>query len=224
LELQPWESDGSGGDRAPLPRSQASPLVRAERERVARAKDGCRDALRELLVHRFDVVSERLRSRLPPAQWDVLEAYDWLSAMMEVASETVKDEELASEAALRRWLERVADHTFRLCYADVVEPRLPAPPWVWGRPEAPDAMLGDLAQDPRSRADALARCRAGDLAHGLALLTEDERVLVQVRDYVGASWEVVAAALGYGSPQQARTAHKAALRRLVELMRVKQAV
>jgi DNA-directed RNA polymerase specialized sigma24 family protein len=160
-------------------------------------------------VHRYRFLVDELQKRLPPSQRDALQGYDWLSAMLAVASDTIRHAEPTNEARLLSWLADLADRTLRLHYGDAIEPKLPAQPWTWSTEETPDTLLCELAGENELR---------GDIRQVLDDLSEDERVLVHVRDYVGASWEMIAETLGYRSAQHARACHLQALRKLAELM------
>jgi hypothetical protein len=215
--------DVEGWAHKKAPRGLA--LSEEDLERVGRSKEGDACALRELLVTRYTLLEEQLRSQVPPSHWEMLERFDWLDALHAVASEAIDGEELVSEESLNRWLQTVADRTLRLHYADVIEAKLPGEPWAFGRHETPDAMLSELSRRSGvGERDARARELGGDVGPCIDELTEQERVLVQVRDYVGASWEVIADTLGYRTPQHARASHSRVLNKLVELMKQRRAV
>jgi DNA-directed RNA polymerase specialized sigma24 family protein len=203
--------DVSTEEQRELERSRRAPrgLSRRELELVGRAKEGDGEALRELLVRRYRFLLDEFQQLLPPSQRDALLGYDWLSAMHAVAAESIRDAEPSSEARLQAWLSDLAERTLRQHYSEAIEPKLPAEPWTWSSEETPDSVLSELDRHESLR---------GDIRQCLDELPEDERVLVHVRDYVGASWETIASTLGYRSPQHARACHLQALRKLADLM------
>jgi DNA-directed RNA polymerase specialized sigma24 family protein len=216
--MEAWEHGVSTSEeRAPMKRApRGLSLARRELELVGRAKEGDLASLRELLVGRFGFLHDEMQSRLPPSQWDAVQGYDWLSAMLDVAADTIRSAEPTNETRMQAWLAQVADLALRLHYREAIEFTTPSEPWTWGSDETPDSLLSELACGADDARDE--RELRGDIRQCMDGLAEDERVLVHVRDYVGASWEAIADTLGYRSPQHARAEHLLVLRKLAELM------
>lgn len=195
----------------------ADPVTRSV-ELLRRARAGERSALNRLFERYYGRLRRIVRVRLGPALRRQVDSAEILQETFAAAVKDLERFEIREEASLIHWLGRIAHHRIleaaRRAERGVGRERLHDPPET-DRPGRRDA-VPDTSPTPseaaahREEAARLERCLDG--------LPEAERELILLRDYAGASWQLVAEATGRPSADAARMAHSRAMAALTAAM------
>jgi len=195
-------------------------------ELVARAKDGDDSALNRLFTRYYDRVRRIVRMRLGPRLRAQVDDSDILQETFAAAVEAFDRFEMRDEASLINWLAKLAERKI-IAAADYYsakkrdsrrEVRLPS-----------NARFEDssvIARELASSIDAPAELAADDemrniVEESVGELPEDYRELIVLREYAGASWEVIANETGRPSAEAARMMHSRAMVELSKLVRAR---
>jgi RNA polymerase sigma-70 factor (ECF subfamily) len=185
--------------------SASTPEPVATIELVRRAQEGERSACEELFSRYGTRVLAIARVRLGARLRGVLESGDILQEALLEGLAGLERFEMRDESSLIRWLARLVEHriTARARHHDVP-----------GRgAAAPDAR--ERASPQPGPATQLVQREDADALHAaLAGLPENQREVVLLRDFAGASWEEVARAIEAPTAGAARQLHVRALVRL----------
>lgn len=187
---------------------------------LGRAKGGDREALDDLLARYTDRILEIVRIRLGRPLRAVVESRDILQETLVEAFQGFDAYSVREDAQFLSWLSRIAENrvlrraeyhraqkrdagrVLPIGAGDSVAPGVDPPD---GGPSAASRLALDEERD------AVADC--------VASLPEKYRVVIAMRDYVGASWEEVARETGHATANAARMTHHRARLALGRLLR-----
>jgi RNA polymerase sigma-70 factor, ECF subfamily len=208
-------------DPAPqdLPRTHGDLTVTIDLLR--RAQSGNAEALNRLFARYYERVRRIVRLRLGTRLRQRVESSDILQETFIAAVDGFDRFEMRDEASFINWLARIAERQV-LAAADyhIAQKRNPAR-------EVPihkDEDQSDIGIDPVASGlippDLLARAELTRMIEEcLQELREDYRELIILRNYAGASWEVVAEQTGRPSAAAARMMHAKAIVELGKALR-----
>lgn len=190
-------------------------------ELVRRAQEGDGAAVDRLITRYYERVRRIVGVRMGPLLRERMDSVD-------IAQETFLDAlrlfdrfEVRSESSLIRWLAKIAELRVSEALQKMrAAKRDPARQERFDRLTSTQAMAVEpVATDPTPSADAAGREGKERFDVCLALLSEDYREVILLRDFAGASWEEVAQALGKATADSARMLHSRAMAELASAYR-----
>jgi RNA polymerase sigma-70 factor (ECF subfamily) len=191
---------------------------------VLRAKAGDEAALNRLIERYYDRVRRIVRMRLGPKLRQSVESCDILQETFIAAARAISNFEVRDEASLINWLSRLAEHQIIAQHdrrsAKKRDEDRNVPLHGSHPPSSSQSVAGAPIDDRTAPPDAAAREeRRWIVERCIAALPEEYRELIIQCDYVGASWEAIAAATGRPSAAAARMMHARARIELGKLLR-----
>jgi RNA polymerase sigma-70 factor (ECF subfamily) len=188
---------------------------------LRRAQGGERAALQPLLERYYERVRRIVRLRLGTALRRRLDSGDILQETFLAAIRNFARFELRDEASFINWLAVLAENQIRDA-ADyhgaqkrAIDRQVPLEFTDRSGPIGLDPVASDLLPPgAASRAEEIARIESA-----IERLPPEHRELILLRDYAGASWDVIAEHTGRPSPDAARMMHAKAMVQLARLAR-----
>jgi len=183
---------------------------------VHRAQAGDRAALQSLVERYYERVRRIVRLRLGPALRTRLDSNDILQEVFLQAVRDFASFEMREPASLINWLARMAEHRIGDAWnyhrADKRDAAREVP---LAAPEENSQLDRDLsAGGLMPDADASLAEQIARLEAAMERLSQDDRELILLREYAGASWKMVAEETDRPSEDAARMAHAEAVKRL----------
>jgi RNA polymerase sigma-70 factor (ECF subfamily) len=190
-------------------------------ELVRRAQGGNREALERLFSRYYERVRRIVRVRLGPKLRLRMDSGDILQETFAAAVVAFDRFEMQDEAGFINWLSRIAERQALSAVAHHGAQKRDAGREVPLEPHDPERSGALEPVDGGAPPHELAqRAEESQLVETcMAELSEEDRELIILRDYAGASWEHVAAETGRPSADAARMRHAKALLTLGRLMR-----
>jgi RNA polymerase sigma-70 factor (ECF subfamily) len=198
-------------------------------ELVRRAQAGDGESLERLLARYYDRVRRIVRLRLGKKLREKLESGDILQEVFLDAVNRFDRFEMRDEASLLQWLSRkvewqIGDQADRLSAAKRdahKETPLDAPAAIEGEEAAAAIEIRERAPQPFEEASSNEDRETVEAC--MEQLSEEYRELIILRDYVGYSWEEIAAQARRPSAGAARMMHAKAMIELGKLLRRRRA-
>jgi RNA polymerase sigma-70 factor (ECF subfamily) len=191
-------------------------------ELVRRARNGDDDALDRLFRRYYDRVRRIVRMRLGARLKGRLEEEDILQDTFIAAVEHFDRFELRDDASLIQWLSRLA-YTRMLAAADFHGAQKRGAGRVisgWGGFEDSSVISKELADRIEGPSERAARDELKSIVEDcISELAPDYRELILLREYVGMSWEQIAAETQRSSADAARMTHSRAMLDLARRVR-----
>ncbi|MHC5210463.1 MAG: RNA polymerase sigma factor [Planctomycetota bacterium] len=190
-------------------------------ELVRRAQGGNREALERLFARYYERVRRIVRLRLGHKLRLRMDSGDILQETFAAAVEAFDRFEMKDEAGFINWLSKIAERQALSAVAHHSAQKRDSAREVPLEPHDPDRTGSLEPADGGPPPSELAQ-RAEEallIETCMSDLPEDYRELIILRDYAGASWDLVAEETGRPSPDAARMKHAKALLQLGRLMR-----
>lgn len=188
---------------------------------LRRAQGGDSDALQPLLERYYERVRRIVRLRLGAALRRRLDSGDILQETFLAAVRNFSRFELRDEASFINWLAVLAEnqirdaHDYHIAQKRSMDRQVPLEFVDRSGPIGIDPVAAGLSPEGAAeRAEEVARIEAA-----IERLPPEHRELILLRDYAGASWEVIAEHTGRPSPDAARMVHAKAMVQLARLAR-----
>lgn len=186
---------------------------------VHRAQGGDREALERLIARYYERVRPIVRARVGPRLRTRLDSTDLLQETFVEAVRMFDRFEVRDESSLIRWLSRIAELRVREAVQKMKaakrDPRREVPIAAGASSASPVVDPADASPSPSE--NAVDREDAARFEHCLDRLRDEQREVILLRDFSGASWEDVAEAMGKPSAGAARMLHSRALAELASL-------
>lgn len=182
---------------------------------MAKAQHGDKDALNRLIARYYDRVRSIVHVRMGARLRATLETGDILQEVFVKACQIYDRFDVDEEASLIGWLAQIAQHQITDAADKLAAEKRSAAREI-ALDVGSDAASGAVSIDPPEPSlppPALAEAgeRAAVVEECLRTLKQEHRELILQRDYMGASWEAVAKAVGRPSAAAARMMHAQAL-------------